>query len=566
MADNNLRLYSFVGGLNLLANNFALKEDEATTCRNVVFDEQGALVKRKGYTSILDSVIPDDITGLYAFHEKDGTRHLLATAGGYIYEIDESAGTYSKLNIGVEDETFTSDFDTAVSLEYNNIKSGSVVVTTTDGTTTYTEDTDYTIDYDNGTITVLSSGTMNSNTDYNIDYYHAYNITADEPVSFTTWGNTCFISNGVDPLLEYNGTEIVINDAAPKGKYIVAHNNYLFIAGNSTYPSRLYYSELADPDDWTGTDGIDNVIEVATDDGDKITGISRQAGNLVIFKTNSIHILYGSVRSQFTLKEAMPNIGCIAPRSIVNIYNRLYFLYRDGIYKFNGSDVEYISEKVKPKINLINNVEEVSGAWYDHHYYLSYAEGASESNNRVLVFDILHEAWSYFTGMNIEMWNNFDGSQDGQVNLNTIYFADSTEGQIHNFLTGTDDDGDSIDMRYTTKYFDFQSPEMIKEFRHLQISNISQGDFYLDYDIDKGSKSGTAQISGYKTGDKYYWGLEDWGTLEWNESTIKRYGKSLRSGAYGSNIAFTFRDNSTNSVRVLGLTVDVRQKRRRYQV
>ena len=70
----------------------------------------------------------------------------------------------------VEDESFTAAYDEAVELQNADLTAGSVVVTTIDGLTQYTEDVDYTIDYENGTITVLGSGSMADSTDYLISY------------------------------------------------------------------------------------------------------------------------------------------------------------------------------------------------------------------------------------------------------------------------------------------------------------------------------------------------------------------------------------------------------------
>lgn len=72
----------------------------------------------------------------------------------------------------VTDESFTSDFDVAVSLDNEAIVQYSETVTTTDGTTTYTRDTDYSMDYVAGTITVDSTGSMSDATEYYIDYLY----------------------------------------------------------------------------------------------------------------------------------------------------------------------------------------------------------------------------------------------------------------------------------------------------------------------------------------------------------------------------------------------------------
>jgi len=64
------------------------------------------------------------------------------------------------LDFTVTDEHFTADTGVAVALTYHPIKYGTDVVRTTDNVTTYTRDTDYTMDYSNGTITALSTGSM----------------------------------------------------------------------------------------------------------------------------------------------------------------------------------------------------------------------------------------------------------------------------------------------------------------------------------------------------------------------------------------------------------------------
>ena len=70
----------------------------------------------------------------------------------------------------VSDEAFTSDYDVAVSLDNTAILQYSETVTTTDGATTYTRDTDFTMSYADGEITVLSTGSMSDSTSYEIDY------------------------------------------------------------------------------------------------------------------------------------------------------------------------------------------------------------------------------------------------------------------------------------------------------------------------------------------------------------------------------------------------------------
>jgi len=90
--------------------------------------------------------------------------------GKYIFGGTETATPPYSANTEIEDEEFTSDYDEPVYLNSVNLEAGSVTVTDTSGSVTYTEGTDYTIDYENGSITVLRTGSMSDATDYEISY------------------------------------------------------------------------------------------------------------------------------------------------------------------------------------------------------------------------------------------------------------------------------------------------------------------------------------------------------------------------------------------------------------
>ena len=73
------------------------------------------------------------------------------------------------LDFDVADEHFTAILGTAVALAYKPLTQGSETVEETDDTGSFTRDTDYTMDYSNGTITALSTGSMTAKA-YHITY------------------------------------------------------------------------------------------------------------------------------------------------------------------------------------------------------------------------------------------------------------------------------------------------------------------------------------------------------------------------------------------------------------
>jgi hypothetical protein len=102
-----------------------------------------------------------------------GVWHMNEESGTTVYDSTSNAnhGTINTgSNLTVTDESFTSSHDTAVNLAKRELQSGTETVTSSDGATTYTKGTDYTMDYAEGQITVLSTGAMADATSYLIDY------------------------------------------------------------------------------------------------------------------------------------------------------------------------------------------------------------------------------------------------------------------------------------------------------------------------------------------------------------------------------------------------------------
>ena len=488
----NLRVYDFSGGLNEIAENFNLENNESPSCMNVVFDEQGALVKRSGYQKIIDEQL-NDIKGLYEFYSRDGEKFLLCSADSSIYLADEVEETWGSLKSDLSNAKF----------------------------------------------------------------------------SFTTFRDKCLMANGQDYLLEFDGENIEEDTDAPKGKYIVSHNNHLFLAGDPNNPNRLYFAyekgttgEMTWYIDPEHTEDGFNFIDVNSDDGDVITGITNHQGNLLIFKNNSIWILFGDHRNNFQLKNLQPTIGCIAPKSIVNIHNKIYFLYYDGIYTFDGANLDLISEKINHTVRDIQYYENCCGAVYNHNYFLAYPHQSTE-NNRILVYNYLHDSWTRFDSIESNVFANFDGSQDGKIDTRTLYFAG--DNYVYEYGIGNSDDGDPIRMEHQTKYFNLQQQEVVKTFRRIMMDGLTDGNIKIDYDIDKGKKTGTLDLVGHERDGQFRWGESNWEDLNWHKTKRLELSKSMRGGTFGKAIKFIFRDNSIDPVVFYGFTLEIRARRVRWR-
>ena len=128
------------------------------------------LLAQRNLTQLVDAVELD--LGISAVPELSASE-IQACIRNAIYDMNRHIPLQKvyelTLDFDVDDEDFTADTGVAVSLANHPIKYGSEVVKTTNGVTTYTRDTDYTMDYSNGTITALSTGSM-TETGYHISY------------------------------------------------------------------------------------------------------------------------------------------------------------------------------------------------------------------------------------------------------------------------------------------------------------------------------------------------------------------------------------------------------------
>ena len=87
----------------------------------------------------------------------------------YVHEVelDQDQGSHAGDTASVG---YGTTYTAWIYLAYKPVKEGSVVVTNAAGTTTYTLNTDYRVDYINGKIQLLSGGAMAASTAYLVDY------------------------------------------------------------------------------------------------------------------------------------------------------------------------------------------------------------------------------------------------------------------------------------------------------------------------------------------------------------------------------------------------------------
>ena len=172
------------------------------------------------------------------------------------------------------------------------------------------------------------------------------------------------LTDGINPAATYDGTNYIqiVDSNAPTDPTIAAEfQNHLFLAGDPTEVSNLYFSAPTAETDFDPANGA-GVINV----GFEIVAIKKFRNVLYIFGNNNIKRLVGENSANFTLETVTSNLGCLATDSVVELGGDLLFLAPDGIRPIGGTNkigdvnLETISKNIQSAINTIITTEELT--------------------------------------------------------------------------------------------------------------------------------------------------------------------------------------------------------------
>jgi len=375
----------------------------------------------------------------------------------------------------------------------------------------------------------------------------------------TTLGNvtfdTAYISgveyaiwtNGSDALRKYDGTTVSDFITTPKGTLLANHTSRAWVSGSTTYPNRIFYSDIADPI----TFGANSFIDVNPGDGDKILAIEPLLDNLVIYKRKSLWVLYGDDSDNFTLKRMPFEGGCISGKTVVAGNNNHYFLGNEGVYIFDGAIVRIISEKIASKIRDIGQPENAVACYYRNQYWLAYTSSGGTYNDRILMHDTLWRSWWYYEGINARCLFVAKGGNDEE----TLYIGDPVNGFVYEGDTGNNDATAAISFYYKTKAHDMGIPERKKRFRKAYIeidTTTANSSLLFGYAKDLADSFTSTSISTQGSGD--LWDTAVWDVDTWDDTSLIVNKSSVSGQSYFVQFKFS-NNNADEPQKVYGYTI-----------
>lgn len=168
--------------------------------------------------------------------------------------------------------------------------------------------------------------------------------------------------------------------------YVCEHDNRLWACNNANH--EIYASKLGDPTNWQCYEGIstDSYTVTIGSDGD-FTGCCSYMGQVLFFKEQTIHMLYGNKPSNYQLSEMhMPGVRSGCAGSIAVVDQTLYYVGRGGVYRFDGASPQKISDQIT--MDITQAVACQQGGKY---YVSFYREDAAEYC--LLVYDPRYQIW-----------------------------------------------------------------------------------------------------------------------------------------------------------------------------
>ncbi len=332
-------------------------------------------------------------------------------------------------------------------------------------------------------------------------------------------------------------------------KHIETHKRRVFMGNSSAGNSRLHFSALDNPEDWTTANDA-GFIDISKADGDTITGLCSLGQVLLIFKKYSTWALFGNSPSNFSIAQISPSIGCVNPKTIVKCDKFAIFLAVDGVYSANADGVVLLSYNIKPTIDAITDSARLLAAAgkLRTQYWLAVDTDADGKNDEVYVLDYVYGVWGRYTNKKEHVFCRlYNGTLiSGGSDTDIIRLHDTTEN----------DNGVAINMIWDTKDYGGEDWTELKRIRDVKLvaEPISAKTLTVTHLVSGIAQATTLSwtLTAASTEDKVYFGF--------TPSTINHFA----AGSSAPFFRFRFSNNETSArIRLLGYSIGYTAEPRR---
>lgn len=398
--------------------------------------------------------------------------------------------------------------------------------------------------------------------------------------SFLTYKDLIYWTNGTDNFMSYDGTTVSEHAAVPKGKYLALENDVAYMAGVSTDPSTVFYTN-ANPTT-LHADGFQNDEPVNQDEG-IITGLAMFGPLLVVGKDQGVYLV--NVFSSPVSIEPLDFDGDVqSHRSMVNVENDLLFMSDRGVYSMaqrQGTTASYRafpwSNSIDREIKKIEDKSSCAAIYFPrtNNVFFSVDSGEVNRPDKMFTYSTLVSnpgqrrfAWTEYLNVNANDFTIYeDSSGEEHLLVANSFGGQVVEMEAKNQFT---DNEQQIHSVIRTKTFDFGVPEAYKLFEQVNVVGfITENEavtFILDADGVETSKTFTgANFAVGDTADDFPLGEEPLGEEVLGGGPVGEDGLTLYPFTqrrsyfkYGLRLAVQLETNSVNSgLKITKLSIPV---------
>lgn len=320
--------------------------------------------------------------------------------------------------------------------------------------------------------------------------------------SYATYDDELVImsTGGVAPQ-KWDGTTVgTFGTNTPNGAFGTEHKNRFWMAGDPALPSHLFYSQpipAGIDTDWQdgSTSGF---IQIAPDDGDKITGIVSFKDDLWIFKgpySGSIHRITGSTpdvtsADAFARIPFVRGLGAAGHNSIFRFRDDIGFIAPDGTVHslkataaFGDFNETALSRPINNFLKDRTDKTRLPFAWAATDdsrecVLITLSIDGSTTNNIILCMDYRFDPvrWSNWPAIAAE---SLAVIVDQTSNNNPVPFAGGTDGFVRK-LEQADrsiDGSTAISYKVTTPFIDYGNPVAMKTLERASVGIQPKGNY-----------------------------------------------------------------------------------------
>lgn len=336
-------------------------------------------------------------------------------------------------------------------------------------------------------------------------------------ISMTQAAGAMYIWDGVNGGAQVvSGGTLSRTGTMPSAQFSIFYQGYHIAAGTETNPNRIYLSAQYARGQFTNASGSAqepplpnnsadvpgatvftsgssgaNIVDIAKDDGDHITGLALFQDDLIIFKEWSIYQLTFDPSSGAPIVTMITQAyGCVSFKSVTRVENDVFFLTRNGVYVL-GYEPDYftiirtneLSARIHPIIETINPTQfkQCTAIFQQYTWYCSVPSGGSSTNNLTLTYDRRYEAWSQWNHVQAESLCSFTDANNNQ----NVYYTSANSNQIFMFTSNYNANGSAIQTSWTSKAYDLGNYNIYKRWIDCaiffrQLSGSVQVNFITD--------------------------------------------------------------------------------------